>query len=163
MKKIAIMLLSAMVIFSFVACNNNGTAAPNDYLEAVAGSTSIAEVMKPDETASNIQRSVYIDENGKVFGRFYKSENNTAWNTDNEEESGYYIAFTVTEDVTLSSSNTMTIGSGDSQKVLDDASDLPVVVWLGGDAAAAKAKTYPVKIGDTTINLNFSSITIDEN
>lgn len=94
MKKIAIMLLSAMVIFSFVACNNGGMPAPsaNVSVKWVENMMGANDGQGTDEgnfaTSDAMADGAYFDENNQLHARF-KAIDNTKFTAYSSGMTGY--------------------------------------------------------------------------
>ena len=93
MKKIAIMLLAALMLFAFVACDDTTKTDEGAALKVSA----LAEGDKYlERTAADYGDYTITD--GKVEGTLYKITDFSEFNTANEaEQSGYYLAFKLTD------------------------------------------------------------------
>lgn len=165
MKKIAIMLLSAMLVFSFVACSNTGRTV--NTLDAVPLTTAnssgddfwTSSTVKPDAFGT-----VAFGNNGVVGGTLKPVEGFTEFNTAvTEEQSGYYFGILIQNAEELADA-TMTLlknGAASEDKTdmaFDDQIVFRVADLAEGDAdPVLNANTWGVRVtkGNATYEATF--------
>ena len=164
MKKIAIMLLSAMVVFSFVACSNTGRTV--NTLDAVPLTTANSSddnfwdstTVKPDDFGT-----VAFGNNGVVGGTLKPVEGFTEFNTAaTEEQSGYYFGILVqTKDLEGATMTLLKNGAASEDKT-DMAFDDQIVFRVadlaeGEEDPVLNANTWGVRVtkGNATYEATF--------
>ena len=167
MKKISIMLLAALMLFAFVACDDT-TKEPAEATIVVPSAAKTIKIGETDVTVADLQKDVKILEDGTVEGTFsYVSI--AGWGVAEEDE-GYYVAVTVDveddEEYKVSNSETTT---ADSPKTIKG-SDNELVCFLGTTDDQAKDATVEIwvpnaegKFNDKAdITLKFTGATFAE-
>ena len=167
MKKIAIMLLAALMLFAFVACDPD---AEEPKASTVAKEMTVkgdGPVVVGDENTgkkvSDYQSNIFIAEDGAVTGTFKYIDKNSAFGEG--ENAGYYFCVSFVKDEGKYISQTSSTNS-----TAKYATDSDWILYLGKDETAAKAKTFTIKVCDDNkgtgakdlIKLSFSGATFDK-
>lgn len=113
------------------------------------------------KNTSDLVESPAYAENGVVTGTFKKVTDWTEFNSKTEEQTGYYLPFTV-ELPEGSTSIQMYSSRLQEWRTIDD-SDKTAVVFLGADSITAKAVTVQLKTNDNvTLTLSVATATFNE-
>ena len=123
MKKIAIMLLAALMLFAFVACDNT-TDEPevSDVAAAMTGAIDLdGEAGNKTIDASKLQDGLTIAKDGKVTGTVKYYDGNELDSLGFDAESHYFVAikFTVDEGDTIYVKGNAEAESKDTEWILD--------------------------------------------
>ena len=161
MKKIAIMLLAALMLFAFVACDPD---AEETKLSTVATPMTGELTEVPDGvdlTISDIQEGVKIAEDGKVTGtiKYYdKAEFNSALGFDADSHYFFAVEFEVEEGQTIYVDGEKNAKSTETEWILDVSSktDETFVVKVG---EANEDFDAGFKAAEALITLDFSNAT----
>ena len=167
MKKIAIMLLAALMLFAFVACDPDAeepkaSTVAKEMTVKDNGNVMVGET-DTGKKVSDYQSNIFIAEDGAVTGTFKYIENNPAYGEG--ENQGYYFCVSFVKDEGKFISQT---SSTNSNAKVDEDSDW--ILYLGKDETAAKAKTFTIKVCDDAkgtgakdlIKLSFSGATFEK-
>ena len=148
MKKISIMLLAALMLFAFVACDENKGNEPveSKLVKPMAGTATFTVGESEDYTVSDFQKDVKILEDGTVEGTFTKKQV-PEWNVDTEEN-GYYLLATLevekNTEFKISNSETTTATEAKPGKYTNDG-DNELMFFLGDteeDLKGAEVKIW---------------------
>lgn len=113
------------------------------------------------KNTSDLVDSPAYAENGVVTGTFKKVTDWTEFSSKTEEQTGYYLPFTV-ELPEGSTSIQMYSSRLQEWRTIDD-SDKTAVVFLGADSTTAKAVTVQLKTNDNvTLTLSVATATFNE-
>ena len=168
MKKIAIMLLAALMLFAFVACDPNNDKEPvastvaKEMTVKGNGTVSVGET-DTGKKVSDYQSNIFIAEDGAVTGTFKYIADNPAFG--DAEDAGYYFCVSFVKDEGKYISQTSSTNS-----TAKYATDPDWILYLGDDATDAKAKTFTIKVCDDNkgtgakdlIKLSFSGATFEK-
>ena len=103
MKKIAIMLLAALMLFAFVACDPDAEETKLSTVATPLTGTLTAEADDVDLDISDIQEGIKIAEDGKVTGtiKYYTGDLNTDLGFDAASHYFFAVEFDVEKDKTI--------------------------------------------------------------
>ena len=166
MKKISIMLLAALMLFAFVACDDT-TEETVPTLKVTAWTEGNITGVTPEYNVNQLSKDLKI-ENGKVSGTLNYVENFVAYNTaDVEEQKGYYVTFKIDEEqFTDTEKVTWTSYVDGKESKKDQAFDPEFAFRLGGkDLKEEDIPTLKLefKEGDEvySITFDFSGVTLN--
>ena len=157
MKKIAIMLLAALMLFAFVACDNTGDEPEvSEVAKAMTGEFSQTGV-EDKITISAIQENLTIAKDGKVSGTLKEYTIDNEWGYEAEDKYFAAIELTVTldegEKIFTKGGKYENKGSTDKTWLLcvdkDDETKQKITFSVGTEAASA----------EKLITLDFTDVT----
>ena len=161
MKKIAIMLLAALMLFAFVACDNTtGEPTVSDVAEAMTGKFTQTGVDN-EITISDIQENLTIAEDGTVSGTLREYAINEAWGY-NEAEDKYFAAIELT--VTLDDGEKIFTEGGKYENTTGS-TDKTCLVCVDSEDETKQEITFKVGTeavsAEDLITLDFTGVTFD--
>ena len=152
MKKIAIMLLAALMLFAFVACD--------DTTKTDGATLKVSALAEGDEYLEKTAADYgdYTITDGKVEGTLYLIENFTEFNaTVEEEQSGYYLAFKLTDYEDLKDGKMTFYKDGTATKKDIKVDEFNVFRVEDAEAETPDFATWKVSVtsGDETYSVTF--------
>ena len=159
MKKIAIMLLAALMLFAFVACDDNKGDETVPTLKVSAWTEGKISGIVSEFNVNKLSENLKI-ENGKVTGTLKPIDNFTEFSGDDAENDGYFFAFKIDEKQFKDTSKvTMTSYKDGKVSKQFDKFDAEFIYRLGGkDLESTKnLKTFKLecKEGDEVYSITF--------
>ena len=159
MKKISIMLLAALMLFAFVACDDTTNTD---------GATLTVSLLGEDGYLGATQDKYgdyQIAADGTVTGEIYKQTLTEYWpEAANQEDEGYFFAFEITND--FSEDATMTFQKGDDEPA-EDKTDMAFeannVFKIASNDKADREDSWKVTVkdGDETYSITFDLTDVD--
>ena len=133
MKKIAIMLLAALMLFAFVACDN--TTEEPKASEVVSAITAEVDGVKP----ADYQSDVFIAEDGAVTGTFKYVEDNALF--PEGEKNGYFLLVNIKLEKDQHYYVDSNKETGENELVKSDAD---LMLYIGKDKTEAAKRTATI-------------------
>ena len=159
MKKIAIMLLAALMLFAFVACDDT---------TKTDGATLTVSLLGEEGYLGATQDKYgdyEIAADGTVTGSIYKQTLTEYWpDAANKENEGYFFAFVITND--FSEDATMTFQKGDEEPA-EDKTDMAFeaknVFKIAAEDKTGRVDSWKVTVkdGDETYSITFDLTDVD--
>ncbi len=168
MKKIAIMLLAALMLFAFVACDDTTKEPAEATLVTPLAGTDKAIVGETEVTVSNLQENVKILEDGTVEGKFMYYTVGETWDVPTETD-GYYLAVELNLEAgdKYKVVNPNSEGAKNGKEIEVTAEDNTLMIYLGKTEQSVKDSkvtiTLPEEDGTygTTADLELTFKTVD--
>ena len=147
MKKISIMLLAALMLFAFVACDDTTKEPAEATLVTPLASSATLKIGTKDVKVSDLQENVKILEDGTVEGKLKYYEVGSEWGVEKEEE-GFYLAveLNLKADDVYKVTNKNSEGAKNGKEITVTADDNDLMIFLGTTPESVKASEVTIEV-----------------